>query len=86
MKVRCLGEWAPTDVEENLKGGTLTKDITALPSTFNEIQDALAQPRLYQVCNLGIVIFSVLTTDHSDMQCRKLSRFSIRTGAVQGAL
>ncbi|KAH0834610.1 hypothetical protein J3R83DRAFT_10065, partial [Lanmaoa asiatica] len=48
VTVRRLGGWAPTDVEENLKGGALTEDITALPTTFREIQDALVQPRQYK--------------------------------------
>ena len=41
-----------TDVWTNLHGGSLATDIHALPSAFKDIQDALAQPRVYRVCNL----------------------------------
>ena len=66
VKVKRLGGWTATDVEQNLKGGILTGNIALLSTTFWEIQDGLAQLRQYKVCNSGVVIFSALTMDHSD--------------------
>ena len=53
VSVEKLGSWQTTDVTENLQGGILTDDILNLPSAFKDIQDALARPRVYRVCNLS---------------------------------
>ncbi|KAG6380506.1 hypothetical protein JVT61DRAFT_8665 [Boletus reticuloceps] len=52
VTVKRLAAWVPTDVEENLQGGTLTEDITALPPGFGEVRDALAQPRRYKASDV----------------------------------
>ena len=50
-----LGTWSFEDVDRNLQGGILTNDINhhILPRAFREIQDALAQPRVYRVCTVS---------------------------------
>ncbi|KAG6380507.1 hypothetical protein JVT61DRAFT_8667 [Boletus reticuloceps] len=84
VTVKRLAGWTPTDVQDNLKGGTVTVDITVLPPEFGEIRDALAQPRWYKVHNLGVVVFSTLTwiiqaSDVKDNQDFRVARKRYKT-------
>jgi hypothetical protein len=82
VTVKRLAAWVPADVEENLRGGILTEDITVLPREFGEIRDALAQPRWYKVRSLGVAILSTLTLHHSDKRYQRQPRFSGCTDVV----
>ncbi|KAF8554805.1 hypothetical protein OG21DRAFT_1017232 [Imleria badia] len=48
VMVSELGAWDDHDVERNLRGGKLTRDINNLSPEFRAIQDALEQPRVYR--------------------------------------
>ncbi|KAN0081585.1 hypothetical protein V8E55_009209, partial [Tylopilus felleus] len=48
VTVQKLGQWKKEDVTRNLQGGIMTNNISHLPSTFENIRNALARPRLYR--------------------------------------
>ncbi|KAN0081581.1 hypothetical protein V8E55_009205, partial [Tylopilus felleus] len=48
VKVQKLGQWKKEGVTRNLQGGIMTNNISRLPSTFKNIQDALVQPQSSQ--------------------------------------
>ncbi|KAN0081576.1 hypothetical protein V8E55_009200 [Tylopilus felleus] len=48
VTIQNLGQWKKEDVTQNLQGGIMTNNISHLPSTFENIRNALARPRLYR--------------------------------------
>lgn len=55
VTVRNPRDWRLDDVERNLQGGILTNNAGNLPSELQEMQEALAKPRLYQARTLGVI-------------------------------
>ena len=63
VRVQNLRKWRLRDVETNLQDGILTDDDNK--PEFRDIQEALAKPRLYQVCTSSVVRCQTLMGSHS---------------------